>query len=519
MSVTQTDSLYWDTYDREIWSNPYPIYKRMREEMPLYYNDEHDFYAVSRFEDVDAGLKDKETFSSARGGILEIIKANAEFPDSMFIFKDPPVHTAYRGLLQRVITPKRMNALEQQVRDFCAASLDPLVGTGELDFIADLGAQMPMRVIGMLLGIPEEDQATVRQWADNALHAEAGKPMAYDSANFSGEAFEHYIEWRVKNPSDDLMTDLLNTEFKDPQGVVRKLTRDEILAIVNMVAGAGNETTARLIGWTGKVLSEHPDQRKLLIERPDLIPRAIEELVRYEPPGQAIARYVTRDVEVRGQTVPKGSVMMMVVGAANRDDAMFDNGDSFNVERAPKRHLGFGYGIHVCIGAPLARLEGRVALEEVLKRFPEWEVDYENASLSETTTVRGWDSMPTFTEPGRRPSRPKPKKPEPEAAPTAEPVSLDGEWDVTLKTPAGAESTVLVLDTSGGGLTGTQTGRGTTSEILNASFDGKTVYWMNKVTKPMKLKVEFTGTIDGNTITGKAKAGFMGKFPFTAVKR
>ncbi|MGH6960890.1 MAG: hypothetical protein ACREE7_10430, partial [Dongiaceae bacterium] len=253
--MSKQAAVHWDPYNQEIWNDPYPTFRRLREEAPLYYNAEHGFYALSRFDDVERALRSHEVFSSARGGILEIIKANAQLPPAVFIFQDPPVHTMYRSLLQRMITPKRMAALEQKVRDFCARSLDPLVGAGQLDFIANLGAEMPMRMIGMLLGIPEEDLTSVRQFADDALRTEAGKPMAYNIDNFTGDAFEDYIEWRTKNPSDDFMTELLNAEFTDTQGKLRKLEREELLAIVNMVAGAGNETTNRLIGWTGKLLA------------------------------------------------------------------------------------------------------------------------------------------------------------------------------------------------------------------------------------------------------------------------
>jgi cytochrome P450 len=190
------------------------------------------------------------------------------------------------------------------------------------------------------------------------------------------------------------MTELLNAEFEDETGTTRRLTREEILMYVNVVAGAGNETTTRLIGWTGKVLSDHPDQRRELVKDRSLIPNAIEELLRYEPPAPHVARYVSRDVEHHGQTVPRGSVMMFLVGAANRDDRRFPDGDRFDIHREVGQSVTFGYGIHFCLGAALARLEGRIALDEVLQRFPEWDVDLANAHLAPTSTVRGWDTLP-----------------------------------------------------------------------------------------------------------------------------
>jgi cytochrome P450 len=385
----------YDPYDVDINADPYPVFRRLREEAPLYRNDTYDFYALSRFDDVERGLTDRETYISGRGAILELIKADIEMPPGVIIFEDPPIHTMHRGLLSRVFTPKRMNALEPQIRDFCARSLDPLVGSGSFDFVRDLGAQMPMRVIGMLLGIPDEDQEAIRDRSDAALRTEPGKPMKVSKDHLAtGDDFAEYVDWRAEHPSDDLMTQLLQAEFEDETGANRRLTREEVLTYINVVAGAGNETTTRLIGWAGKVLADHPDQRQELVEDRSLIPNAVEELLRYEPPAPHVARYVSRDVEHYEQTVPEGSVMMFLVGAANRDDRRFPDGDRFDIHRDVVQHLTFGYGIHFCLGAALARLEGRVALDEVLQRFPEWDVDLGNARLSPTSTVRGWESLP-----------------------------------------------------------------------------------------------------------------------------
>jgi cytochrome P450 len=211
-----------------------------------------------------------------------------------------------------------------------------------------------------------------------------------------GSGFEDYINWRVDHPSDDLMTELLRAEFEDHTGVVRTLTREEILGYVGLLAGAGNETTTRLIGWTGKVLAENPDQRRQIADDRTLIPKAIEELLRYEAPSPVQARYVTRDVEHHGQTVPEGSVMVLLTAAGNRDERQFEDPDRFDIHRNIGHHLTFGYGLHFCLGAALARLEGRVALDEVLNRFPEWEVDWEHAEQAHTSTVRGWEALPVL---------------------------------------------------------------------------------------------------------------------------
>jgi cytochrome P450 len=319
-------------------------------------------------------------------------------PPGVVIFEDPPQHTVHRGLLSRVFTPKRMNALEPKVREFCARALDPLVGAGGFDFVADLGAQMPMRTIGMLLGIPEADQEEARERANASLRTEPGGQMEVSAeAMGQGDFFADYIDWRATHPSDDLMTDLLMAEFEDETGTTRRLTRDEVLMYVSVVSGAGNETTNRLIGWMGKVLAEHPDQRRDLVEDRSLVPNAVEELLRFEPPTPHVARYVTRDVELHGATVPAGSALLCLSGSANRDDRKYPDADTFDVHRQAGQHLTFGYGIHYCLGANLARLEGRVALDEVLSRFPQWEVDEDNIRRAPTSTVRGWESLPVTT--------------------------------------------------------------------------------------------------------------------------
>jgi len=313
------------------------------------------------------------------------------------LFEDPPLHTMHRGLMSRVFTPRKMDALEHDMREFCRRCLDPLVGTDRLDFVADLGAEMPMRAIGMLLGIPDADQPAIRDRNDAYLRTKAGKPMRVDvDALVTGEMFAEYIDWRAENPSDDLMTALLNAEFEDETGTVRRLTRAEVLTYTQVIAGAGNETTGRLIGWIGKVLGEHPDQRRDLVHDRSLVPNTIEELLRFEPTGPHVARCMAQDVEYYGQTIPEGSAVLLLVGAANRDERRYPDPDRFDIRRDLSQHLSFGYGLHYCLGAALARLEGRVALDEILNRFPNWEIDYDNVAIALTSTVRGWQAMPVF---------------------------------------------------------------------------------------------------------------------------
>ena len=392
VTAINASDVYYDPYHVNIDADPYPVYRRLREEAPLYYNEQHDFYALSRFDDVDRVLSDPKTYISGRGGILEMIKANIEFPPGVLIFEDPPVHTTHRKLLSGVFTPRKVAALEPKIREFCVRCLDPLTDAGRFDFVADIGALVPMWTIGMLFGIPEQDQEFIRDRGNEGLRTEAGKPM--EARIISGEVFGDYLDWRAEHPSDDIMTDLLQAEFDDETGTRRRLTREEILTYMTVVVGAGNETTNRLIGWAGKVLADHPDQRAELAADPSLMTGAIEELLRYEPPGTHIARYVARDVEWYGQRVPEGSTMLVLVASANRDDRRYPDGDRFDIHREFRLGLTFGRGIHYCLGAALARLEGRIALAEILKRFPEWHVDTDAARLSPTSTVRGWETLP-----------------------------------------------------------------------------------------------------------------------------
>ncbi|MEU6745846.1 cytochrome P450 [Spirillospora sp. NPDC046719] len=393
--VENGSDIYWDPYDAGIAQNPYPIYRRLREEMPLYYNEKHDFYALTRAADVERGLPDWRTFSSSRGDILEIVQSGLEIPSGTVIFEDPPTHDIHRRLLSRLFTPRRIGMLEPKVRDFCTRTLDPLAGADGFDLVAAVGAELPMRVIGMLLGIPEADQPAIRDMVDDSLRTEDGGRMDLDGgAVLNTEAFGEYIDWRGKHPSDDLMTELLTARFEDENGRTRTLTRDEVLTYVSVVAGAGNETTGRLIGWAGAVLARHPDARRELVADPSLIPGAIEEILRYEPTGHSIARYVTTDVELHGRTVPAGSAIVFIVASANRDSDRYPDPDRFDIHRSMGHLLTFGLGGHYCLGAALARLEGRIALEEILKRFPTWEVDWENAKLGQTSTVRGWETLP-----------------------------------------------------------------------------------------------------------------------------
>ncbi|EFG75503.1 unspecific monooxygenase [Mycobacterium parascrofulaceum ATCC BAA-614] len=396
MPVLDENQLSYDPYDVEIDADPYPIYKRLRDEAPLYYNDKFGFWGLSRFADVEAALRDVANLSSAKGDILEVVKAEPVMPLGAFINEDPPLHTVHRLLVSRAFTPRKLKAIEDRVRAFCAACLAPLIGGDRFDFTLDLGAEMPMRVIGILVGIPESLQRSVRKVAGRRLRNKPGEPLPVSKDNyFNGNMFRDYVEWRGRNPSNDLVTELLHVEFEDVSGTIRRLSTEELLVFLGVIANAGTETVGRLFGWLGKLLGDHPDQRRELAQDPSLIPGAVEEVLRFEPPVHNIARYVANDVEYQGQVVPAGSALLLMAGSANRDERKFDDPDRFDIHRNAN-HLSFGRGTHFCLGASLARLEGRVALEEILKRWPDWTIDLGNAVRSPTATVRGWESMPAI---------------------------------------------------------------------------------------------------------------------------
>ncbi|OBF92237.1 cytochrome [Mycobacterium sp. 852002-51152_SCH6134967] len=394
MTDTNTVDLYYDPFDFDIDDDPYPIWKRMRDEAPLYYNDKYNFYALSRYDDVAKGLHDWDIYRSGKGTTMDVIMSCVDVPPGVILFEDPPLHDIHRRVLSKVFTPRRMEAIEHLVRQFCVRALDSLTGASRFDVIGDFGALIPMRTIGYLLGIPEQGQQQIRDNTDASIGLKEGSFQSVSAATFENayQLFADYIEWRAEHPSDDLMTQLLNAEVED-DGQVRPLSRIEVMTYTSMIAGAGNETTTRLIGFIAQMLAEHPDQRRELLDDFSLIPRAIEEVLRYQAPSPVQARYVARDTEAHGQTIAEGSVMLLLNGSANRDERRYPDGERFDIHRGGS-HLSFGQGLHFCLGSSLARMQARVALEEMLRRWPEWEVDYEDAAMAHTSSVRGWGRLP-----------------------------------------------------------------------------------------------------------------------------
>jgi cytochrome P450 len=393
--TTATKSeLVYDPYDRETIRDPYAVFKRLRDEAPLYHNEEHGFYAVSRFADVEKILLTRDVFISEKGVTLDLLKAGYPIPSGTLIFDEEPAHGIHRRLLSRMFTPRRIGSLEDSIRSLCQRLLEPLVGSGGFDFVVDLGSQVPMRVIGMLLGIPEADQEGIRDHFMSHRDDDQVATTFVDNHNLSGEIFSDYIDWRVDHPSDDIMTVLLQATVEDADGETKRLSREELLAYVNIIAAAGNETTRILIGNTGKILSDFPTERRKLVDDPSLVSNAIEEILRYEPNTLQNCRYVSTDFELHGEVIPAGSFMVTLTPAANRDERHFEDPDRFVVQRRIDHHLTFGFGSHYCLGQALARLEGRIALEEVLKLFPEWEAHPDQGVFMYHPDMRGYSSLP-----------------------------------------------------------------------------------------------------------------------------
>ncbi|GMU78644.1 MAG: cytochrome P450 [Acidimicrobiia bacterium] len=393
--MTLTDIAY-DPYDYAIDADPHPVWKRMRDEQPVYYNAQYDFYALSRFEDVRNASLDWQTFSSAKGSVLEIIRS----PESLelsrnILFMDPPEHDQQRALIGRRFTPRQVARMEDDIRALCAGFLDRFVGSAGFDYVQDFGALVPMMVICSFMGVPAEDHNAVRRISDAIVHRDEGQQdVPHHLHLLQNRYFDGLLAIREFEPRDDFMSDLITAEITLEDGSTRPLDQGERLRMLGLTAGGGNETVARALSWAGALLAEHPDQRQMLVDDPALIPQAIEEIVRYEAPSPVQARSVTREVVIHGVTIPEGAVVILLTNSANRDEREFPDADRFDILRRVDQHLGFGFGTHFCVGASLARLELRVALEETLKRFPTWDVDWPNVERTHTSTVRGYHRLP-----------------------------------------------------------------------------------------------------------------------------
>jgi cytochrome P450 len=401
--MTVTD-LYYDPYDYTIDADPYPVWKRMRDEAPVYYNEKLDFYALTRYDDVLNGLLATDTFVSSHGILLEII-TDEPYGIPMMIMMDPPDHTKLRKLVARAFTPRRIADLEQKIVALCHELLDTVDGEDEFDYIERFAGVLPPTVILSLVGYPEGHAREFKKLADESLHIDEGatfteaaarRQLVDESGAINNEAFAiipELMEMRRKDPQDDLLTGLVHAEIEE-DGETRTLTLEEILAFVQLISSAGTETVARLLGFAAVTLNRFPEQRQLLLDDPSLLSNAVEELMRYEAPSPTQSRWVARDVELHGVTIPRGAKLSLLNGSADRDERHFPDPDVFDVRRDIDRHLAFGYGAHFCIGAALARLETRVALAETLKRYPTWDIDESRLEFVHTATVRGYASVP-----------------------------------------------------------------------------------------------------------------------------
>jgi cytochrome P450 len=392
--------LVWDPFDVSFKTDPHEIWRRMRDEAPVYRNEQYDFWALSRFHDVMAAHMDPTTFSSGHGTVLEMM---TEQPmGGMMIFMDQPEHTMLRRLVSRAFTPRRVAELEASVRQLCGDLLDAQRDRDSFDYVADFGALVPANVIAMLLGVPAVDRPRVRELIDTVFHIEPGMGMINDTsatATFDLHAYiGEQLRERQRLPRDDMLSDLVAAEVVEPDGTHRRLSHEECANFAVLLVAAGTETVARLLGWTAAVLAEFADQRAALVADRSLIPNAIEELLRFEAPSPVQGRWTTEAVELHGTEIPPASKVLLLTGSAGRDERAFPQPDTFDVRRHFDQHVSFGYGIHFCIGAALARLEGRVALDETLDRFPEWEVDYESSTFLFTSTVRGYSNLPVTVQ-------------------------------------------------------------------------------------------------------------------------
>jgi cytochrome P450 len=397
MTAVDAEPLAWDPLNEKYKADPHAIWKRLRDEQPLYYNEQYDFYAVSRFADVDALSRDPKTFCSSHGTVMEMITVDP-IDMEMMIFMDPPEHTRYRRLVSKAFTPRRMRLLEEDIRTLCARLLDDLVGRSSFDYVQDFGARVPAYVIAALLGVPLEDRDRVRGWIDESFHLDPETGMSNDVSAAAMFSFMEYLGTtladRQKNQRDDMFTDLVNLEIVEDDGVERRLTLAQAVNFAALIGSAGTETVARMLGWAALTLDNNPEQRAELAADPGLIPNCVEELLRYEAPSPVQSRWCTADVEVHGGTIPARSKVVMITGSAGRDERTYPDADRFDIHRKFDHHLSFGYGIHFCLGAALARTEGRIALEETFKRFPEWSVNMDGAVPLHTSTVRGYSKLP-----------------------------------------------------------------------------------------------------------------------------
>jgi cytochrome P450 len=386
--------LYYDPTDWETQIDPYPIYARLREEAPVYHNEKLGFWALSRFEDVWDAHLDHETFSSSQGPALE--KGPAPIP--MMIMMDPPAHTRVRQLVSKVFTPRRVAELEPTVRRITRDRLAGLEPGDQIDLFERLASSMPMDVISTMLGVPPEDRDRIRHLTNAGMHREGGLGVPASAMSAMAEVKAYYVDFikeRQTRPADDLLSDLIAVEFRREDGSLTKLDFDELLGFCLLLGNAGHETTARLICNSAVTLWRNPDQRAELVKASrKVMENAVEEMLRYDPPSQVQGRWTLRPWSRHGVAIPADVRVLMITGAAHRDERQFPDPDRFDIHRKLDRTVHFGQGHHLCLGKSLARQECRVAFEEILARFPDYQVDESNLEWSHNNNVRGYAKVP-----------------------------------------------------------------------------------------------------------------------------
>jgi cytochrome P450 len=390
----------YNPFARETQMNPYPVYRWLRDEAPVYHNAEIGFYALSRFEDVLQAHRDASTFISRYGPTIERWDGTAD----VLIATDDPDHAWQRKLVSRLFTPRAISDLEPKVQAIAAGVLDGARERGELDVVIDFSGYLPMMVIAEMLGLPQEARSDLRRLSDRILDrsdADETGEATEEAMAAMGEAhgiLAQIVEEKERNPSDDIASLLLTATVADEEGVERRLTREQVVYRLMELIAAGHETTAKLIANGIVALTWYRDQRAELVSDPSLIPQAVEEMLRWDPPSHYQGRWVERDVTLHGVSIPADSRVILVTGAANHDERVFEDPELFDIHRKIERHVAFGFGIHLCIGAALARLESRIAFEELLRRYPNYELS-QPIRRAYSSNVRGLSNLPIVLAP------------------------------------------------------------------------------------------------------------------------
>jgi cytochrome P450 len=380
----------FNPFSYEFHDDPFPVYRQLRDEAPAYHDDDLGFWALSRYDDVARALHDPDTFCSRFGITLE---EGSALP--MLLTTDPPDHTALRRLVSRAFTPRRVADLESAIRTLSTGYLDRLRDRAAADLIVDYAAPLPMDVISRLLGVPDGDQEELRGWSDALLHRAEGDmevtPAGIDAAYQLYKYFSAFVAERRAAPGDDDLAGALVAAESDGE----RLTDDQVVGFLFLLIIAGNETTTKLLGNCLLAMQRFPRERAKVIADPARIPDAVEEILRYEGSTQVMARTLTREVALHGRKMPRGDKVLLLLGSGNRDERVWDDPDAYDIDRSwPTHHLAFGHGIHVCLGAALARLEMRVGLEEFLGRHPGYEIDERALERVHSGNVRGYSRMP-----------------------------------------------------------------------------------------------------------------------------